>query len=115
MIGVLVVIVLLFGISYVQKAKSYTFSQITNSRNKKIKSVEDAYKENGDEIIAQYENRSFKKYSGKKGNTAKREISFLDENGKELFKITELGNNHLIIVSMDQKEMMYQFMDQQEK
>lgn len=115
MTGVLLVIVFLFCISYVQKAKVYTFSQITNSRNKKIKSVEDAYKENGDDIIEQYEHRSFKKYSGKEGNTAKRKICFLDENGKELFKITEVGNNHLIIVSMDQKEMMYQFMDKQEK
>lgn len=110
--GVLIIMVILISFFYREKSATYTFSEISQSRKKKIKFVIDDYNEKSDQILEYYNKGYFKNYSGSTGNTSRRNIYFKDKDGKELFRITELGNNNLIRLSIDGKERMYQFFPQ---
>lgn len=94
-------------------AKSYTFSEITQSLDQKIYSVNvDGTKENADRVLKEYRNAKFKKYSGHCGNTRRSKMEFFDKDGKLLFEMMDYGNSlNVVSVSINRNTRIYQYKD----
>ncbi len=62
----------------------------------------------GPEMLSDYYEARYKRFRGETGNTAHFTWFFLDENGRELFSLTDLGNRNLIRVTVGGKARIYQ-------
>lgn len=90
--------------------KSYTFSEVTQSLDQKIYSVRvDGRQENTDNILKEYKNIKYRRYSGNMGNTRRSKMEFYDKNGKLLFEMTDCGNSlNVVSVSINKNTRIYQ-------
>lgn len=108
---VLGIVILILAAFMYNKTKTYRFSEITKVDLKEIISVRTEYEQvDCKKILNQYENATYKKYSGTWGNTKRETYHFLDKDGKELFSITDCGNAlNVVSISVNGKETTYQF------
>ena len=99
---------LCFFSSCLTKEKALSFDEITDGLSKHAVSVREG---NGTEVsvvsVLSMFKQSYKKYTGQTGNTAHRSWSFYDERGELLFELTDLGNNGLIMISVNNKNTVY--------
>ena len=109
--GIFICIVIMCIAIFICKIRTYTFSEITQSYDQKIYSVNvDEQKENVDYVLKKYKNAKFKKYSGKWGNTRRSKMEFYDKNGKLLFEMTDCGNSlNVVSISINGKDRTYQY------
>ena len=60
------------------------------------------------EALSDYYEARYKRFRGETGNTAHFTWFFYDENGRELFSLTDLGNRNLVRVTVGGKARIYQ-------
>lgn len=108
---VLGIVILILALFMYNKTRTYRFSEITKVDPKKIISVRTEYEQvDRKKILSQYENATYKKYSGTWGNTKRETYHFFDKDGKELFSITDCGNAlNVVSISVHGNEITYQY------
>lgn len=86
------------------RGKQYDFDEITNHK------LEDSDFDFDSNIgIRIYLDAcKFKEYKGSLGNTSRKTYDFYSKNGKILFSVTDVGNNDIYIVEIDNKKHIYQ-------
>ena len=91
-------------------SRTLSFNDITSGLYQSAAEITD---KNGHPVdfssLSGYTDKQYTRYSGKLGNTARRSFCFYDDKGKLLFTLTDLGNNDLILISIDQKDHVYQY------
>ena len=105
-LAILVMVVLIL-IRYRQREMD--FDEITGGRAANAVSVR---MEDGTEARPHdYEalcGRRYRRFRGQRGYTARRTFTFFDQEGRELFTITDLGNQGLIEITIEGKSTVYQ-------
>lgn len=84
------------------RVKEYDFNEITNYR------LEDADFDSNIGIRNYLDWCIFKEYKGSLGNTSRKTYDFYSKNGKILFSVTDVGNNDIYIIEIDNKKHIYQ-------
>lgn len=85
-----------------EEIKTYTFNEIINYDSEKIKT-----NEFNERIFNRLRYSEFQEYNNKDlGNTSREVYHFIDNN-KELFSITDVGNNDIYIFKINNKEYIY--------
>ena len=112
--GIFICIVILCIAIFICKIRTYTFSEITQSYDQKIYSVNvDGAKRNVDHVLKRYKNAKFKKYSENWGNTRRSKMEFYDKDGKLLFEMTDYGNSlNVVSVSINRNTRIYQYKEE---
>ena len=89
--------------------RSADFSVISKGLSSQVACVRSEKGEDQDTaaFLEKYEAGSYTRWKGNTGNTATRTFFFLNENGEELFTLTEMGNRGIISLSIDGEETLY--------